>query len=141
MHGDPPARIRAKIADMSERRDLNRLGPMTFGVAAYAVDRDTEKEAQRELARITNVSQTAAGNANYHQWLAGTKLEQQVSLEATQFPITRIYVSGLVGTPATGSRSYRRVRSRRRRSVIAAVQSSAGRDGTVRREHNPNEKT
>ena len=34
---------------------------MTFGVAAYSIVRDTEKEAQRELARITDVKQSAAG--------------------------------------------------------------------------------
>ncbi len=54
MHGDPPDRIRSKIADMSERREKKGLGPMSFGVAAYSVVRDTEKEAQRELARITD---------------------------------------------------------------------------------------
>ncbi len=49
---------------------------MSFGVAAYSVVRDTEKEAQRELARITDVKQSAAGYDNYQQWLAGTKLDQ-----------------------------------------------------------------
>ena len=81
MHGDPPDRIRSKIADMSERREKKGLGPMSFGVAAYSVVRDTEKEAQRELARITDVKQSAAGYDNYQQWLAGTKLDQHVSLE------------------------------------------------------------
>jgi FMNH2-dependent dimethyl sulfone monooxygenase len=33
MHGDPPDRIRSKIADMSERREKKGLGPMSFGVA------------------------------------------------------------------------------------------------------------
>src|SRR5438552_17638076 len=55
MHGDPPDRIRSKIADMSERRAKKGLGPMSFGVAAYSVVRDTEQEAQRDLARITDV--------------------------------------------------------------------------------------
>jgi dimethylsulfone monooxygenase len=65
MHGDPPDRIRSKIADMSERREKKGLGPMSFGVAAYSVVRDTEEEAQRELARITDVKQSAAGYDNY----------------------------------------------------------------------------
>src|SRR3989449_7111771 len=43
--------------------------------------RDTEKEARAELARITDVKQSAAGYRNYQQWLAGTQLEQSVSLE------------------------------------------------------------
>jgi FMNH2-dependent dimethyl sulfone monooxygenase len=98
MHGDHPARVREKIADLSERRERLHRPPMTFGVAAYAIVRETEAEAQRELARITNVKQTAAGNANYHQWLAGTKLEQQVSLEDYSVS-NRGLRSGLVGTP------------------------------------------
>ena len=98
MHGDHPARVREKIADLSERRERLHRPPMTFGVAAYAIVRPTEAESQRELARITNVKQTAAGNANYHQWLAGTKLEQQVSLEDYSVS-NRGLRSGLVGTP------------------------------------------
>src|SRR5829696_2569295 len=33
MHGDPPERIAAKIADMRARREKLGLGPMTYGVA------------------------------------------------------------------------------------------------------------
>ncbi len=53
MHGDPPERIAAKIADMSARRERFGLPPMQFGVAGYAIVRDSEAEAQKELARIT----------------------------------------------------------------------------------------
>ncbi|HXQ73803.1 MAG TPA: LLM class flavin-dependent oxidoreductase, partial [Pyrinomonadaceae bacterium] len=77
-----------------------RLGlpPMKFGVAAYAIVRDTETEAKRELERVTNVQQFAAGYENYQQWLAGTRLEQQVSLEDYSVS-NRGLRSGLVGTP------------------------------------------
>jgi FMNH2-dependent dimethyl sulfone monooxygenase len=98
MHGDPPARIREKIADMSERRARHGLPPMIFGVAGYTIVRDTEAEAQAELTRITDIRQTAAGYENYQQWLAGTKLEQQVSLEDYSVS-NRGLRSGLVGTP------------------------------------------
>ena len=65
MHGDEPARVREKIADMPARREcLNH----------------------------------AAGYQNYRQWLAGTKLEQQVSLEDYSVS-NRGLRSGLVGTP------------------------------------------
>src|SRR5215510_14869847 len=57
MHGDDPARVREKITDMSARRERLNLSPMKFGVAAYAVVRPTETEAQEEVARITNVSE------------------------------------------------------------------------------------
>jgi dimethylsulfone monooxygenase len=71
---------------------------MSFGVAAYSIVRDTEKEAQKELARITDVKQSAAGYHNYQQWLAGTKLDQHVSLEDYSVS-NRGLRSGLVGTP------------------------------------------
>ena len=99
MHGDDPARVREKIADMSLRRERWNLPPMKFGVAAYTIVRSTESQAQQELARITNVKQSAAGYQNYQQWLAGTKLEQQVSLGDYSVS-NRGLRSGLVGTPA-----------------------------------------
>ena len=93
-----PARVREKIEDMSSRRARLGLPPMQFGVAAYAIVRDTESEAKRELERITNVKQFAAGYENYQQWLSGTRLEQQVSLEDYSVS-NRGLRSGLVGTP------------------------------------------
>jgi FMNH2-dependent dimethyl sulfone monooxygenase len=99
MHGDPPERVAAKIADMSERRARFNLPPMQFGVAGYAAVRETEAEVQNELARITDVKQNAAGYANYQQWLAGTQLEQRMSIE--EYSVSnRGLRSGLVGTPA-----------------------------------------
>ncbi len=99
MHGDPPARVAEKIADMSARRERMQLPPMQFGVAGYTIVRETEQAARQELARITDVRQSAAGYGNYQQWLAGTKLEQQVSLEDYSVS-NRGLRSGLVGTPA-----------------------------------------
>jgi FMNH2-dependent dimethyl sulfone monooxygenase len=97
MHGDPPERIREKIADLRARRERRNLPPLKFGLAGYAIVRETEGEAQEELSRITDVQQSAAGYANYQQWLAGTQLEQRVSLE--DYSVTnRGLRSGLVGT-------------------------------------------
>jgi dimethylsulfone monooxygenase len=98
MHGDPPERVAEKVADLRERRAKHNLASMKFGVAGYAVVRETEKEAQDEVRRITDVQQSAAGYANYQQWLAGTKLEQRVSLEDYSVS-NRGLRSGLVGTP------------------------------------------
>jgi FMNH2-dependent dimethyl sulfone monooxygenase len=98
MHGDPPARVREKIEEMSARRERLGLGPMKFGVAAYSIVRETEEEARRELERITDVHASAAGYDNYRQWLAGTQLEQKVSLEDYSVS-NRGLRSGLVGTP------------------------------------------
>ncbi len=97
MHGDPPDIIGQRIADMSERRERKGLPRMTFGIAAYSIVRESEREAKRELARITDVKQNARGYDNYQQWLAGTQLERQVSLE--DYSVTnRGLRSGLVGT-------------------------------------------
>jgi dimethylsulfone monooxygenase len=98
MHGDPPERVADKIKDLRERRAKHNLPPMKFGVAGYAIVRETEREAQEELKRITDVQQSAAGNANYQQWLAGTQLEQRVSIEDYSVS-NRGLRSGLVGTP------------------------------------------
>ena len=67
---------------------------------ALAVDPElaSEQEALAEKARITDVQQSAAGYSNYQQWLAGTKLEQHVSLEDYSVS-NRGLRSGLVGTP------------------------------------------
>jgi FMNH2-dependent dimethyl sulfone monooxygenase len=97
MHGDSPERVGEKIKDLSERRAKHKLPPMKFGVAGYAIVRETEKEAQDEVKRITDVHQSAAGYANYNQWLAGTQLEQKVSLEDYSVS-NRGLRSGLVGT-------------------------------------------
>jgi FMNH2-dependent dimethyl sulfone monooxygenase len=98
MHGDPPERVGEKIADLRERRARHNLPPLKFGVAGYAVVRETEREAQDELQRITDVQQSAAGYRNYQEWLAGTQLEQRISLEDYSVS-NRGLRSGLVGTP------------------------------------------
>ena len=98
MHGDPPDRIAAKVADMRERREALALPPMSYGVAGYVVCRATEGAVQREIARITDVRQSAAGYANYEQWIANTQLEQRVSLEDYSVS-NRGLKAGLVGTP------------------------------------------
>jgi dimethylsulfone monooxygenase len=94
MHGDPPDRIAAKAADMRARREA----PLVCGAAGYVVCRATEGAVKREIARITDVRQSAAGYANYEQWLANTQLEQRVSLEDYSVS-NRGLKAGLVGTP------------------------------------------
>jgi len=98
MHGDPPERIAEKIADMRIRRERLGLPPMQYGIAAYSIVRDSEAEVAAEVARITDVKQSASGYKNYQQWLAGTQLERQVSLEDYSVS-NRGLRSGLTGTP------------------------------------------
>ena len=97
MHGDPPERIAEKIADMRRRREATGLPPLIFGVAGYAIVRETEREAQSEIERITNVQAGSPGYENYRDWLANTQLEQQVSLQ--EYSVSnRGLRSGLAGT-------------------------------------------
>lgn len=98
MHGDPPERIAAKVADMRQRRERAGGTPLQFGVAGYVVCRDTVEAARHEVGRITDVQQSAAGYANYQEWLANTQLEQRVSLEDYSVS-NRGLKAGLVGTP------------------------------------------
>src|SRR5881296_3219065 len=98
MHGDPPERVAAKITDMQALREANGLERLVYGVAGYVVCRATEAAAKREIERITDVRQNAAGYANYEQWLANTQLEQRVSLEDYSVS-NRGLKAGLTGTP------------------------------------------
>lgn len=99
MHGDEPATIGKRIRDLKERREKKGLPPMQYGVAAYSIIRNDDAEVKKELARITDVRPGSAGYNNYQQWLAGTQLEQKVSLEDYSVS-NRGLRSGLVGTPA-----------------------------------------
>ncbi|CAN5606311.1 LLM class flavin-dependent oxidoreductase [soil metagenome] len=104
MHGDPPERIAPKVADMRRRREQAAeeigvdLPPLRFGVAGYAIVRDSDADARREVERITNVAAGSPGYGNYRDWIANTKLEQQVSLEDYSVS-NRGLRAGLVGTP------------------------------------------
>jgi len=98
MHGDNPQTIGRRITDMKERREKKGLPPLQFGVAAYSIIRNSAAEVKKELEHITNVKEGSPGYSNYQQWLAGTQLEQQVSLEDYSVS-NRGLRSGLTGTP------------------------------------------
>ncbi|OHT19271.1 LLM class flavin-dependent oxidoreductase [Edaphosphingomonas haloaromaticamans] len=98
MHGDPVSTIAPKIADMRARRAKIGGTPMKFGMAAYAIVRDSEAEALRELERITNMGNLPAGYANFDQWLSGTQLERDLKLR--EYAVSnRGLRPNLVGTP------------------------------------------
>jgi len=98
MHGDPVEAIAPKIADMAARREAAGGSPMQYGMAAYAIVRDSEAEAKRELERITTVSELPAGYANFDQWLSGTQLERELKIQ--EYSVSnRGLRPNLVGTP------------------------------------------
>lgn len=107
MHGDPPERVAPKVADMRRRREALGLPPMSFGMAAYVIVRASEAEAERERARITDVSEGSPGYANYRDFLQNTQLDQRVSREDYSVS-NRGLRAGLVGTPAQVAEQIRR---------------------------------
>lgn len=97
-HGDPPEVLAPKFAAMAERRAATGQDPLKFGVAGFAVVRDTDEAARAEVARITDVNQSARGFANYQDWIENTQLERRMSLEDYSVS-NRGLRTGLVGTP------------------------------------------
>jgi FMNH2-dependent dimethyl sulfone monooxygenase len=81
MHGDEVEVVAAKIADMRARRAAAGGAPMIFGMAAYAIVRESEAAARAEVARITRLDPDAPGFANFDQWLSGTQLERELKLQ------------------------------------------------------------
>lgn len=79
-HGGTVDELAAKIADMRRRRDEAGLEPFEhFGMAAFAIVRDTEAEAQAELERITTVREGAAYES-YRDFTSKSQLDVEVSL-------------------------------------------------------------
>ena len=97
MHGDAPDVIAARIADMSSRRVRAGGAPMVFGMAAYAIVRETHDAALAEAARITTLDPAAPGFANFSQWIGGTELERALKIE--EYSVSnRGLRPGLIGT-------------------------------------------
>lgn len=98
MHGDEPSVVQEKIADMRARRERAGKPPMRYGMAAYAIVRDSAAEAQREVERITTLNPDAQGFANFDQWLSGTQLERE--LKRHEYSVSnRGLRPKLIGTP------------------------------------------
>ncbi len=98
MHGDPPEVIAAKVADLNARRAAAGRPPLTFGVSGYVICRDTEARAQAELDRVLDVNSSREAYASYQDFVAGSELESQVSIE--EYSVSnRGLRAGLIGTP------------------------------------------
>ena len=98
MHGDAVEDIAPKIVDMAARRDSFGGSPMHYGMAAYAIVRDSEAEAKRELERILEVRDHPPGYDNFDQWLSGTQLERELKIR--EYSVSnRGLRPNLIGTP------------------------------------------
>lgn len=96
MHGDDLETVRGKIAEMRARAAAHDK-TMTYGMAAYVICRDTEEEAQAELARITDVRETA-GYAGFKDFTTMSQLERELTLRDYSVS-NRGLRPNLVGTP------------------------------------------
>lgn len=97
-HGDPPDVLEPRLRDMDRRRELAGGEPLSYGVAAYVVVRDTEAEARAEVGRITDVQASARGYRNYQDFVRHSRLERTVSIQDYSVS-NRGLRTGLVGTP------------------------------------------
>src|SRR5215472_13755447 len=98
MHGDAPDVIAAKVAELSGLRTAAGRPPLEFGVSGYVICRDSETEVKAELDRILNVRSSPEAYASYKDFIEGSQLESQVSLE--EYSVSnRGLRSGLIGTP------------------------------------------
>jgi FMNH2-dependent dimethyl sulfone monooxygenase len=98
MHGDPPEVIAGKIDDLNKRRAALGLPAMRFGVSGYVICRDTEADAQSELDRILDVRSSPEAYASYRDFIEGSHLESEVSLQ--EYSVSnRGLRANLIGTP------------------------------------------
>jgi FMNH2-dependent dimethyl sulfone monooxygenase len=98
MHGDAPEVIAAKVADLSALRERAGRPALQFGVSGYVICRDSDAEVKAELDRILNVRSSPEAYASYQDFIEGSQLESQVSLE--EYSVSnRGLRSGLIGTP------------------------------------------
>jgi FMNH2-dependent dimethyl sulfone monooxygenase len=98
MHGGTVEEIAKKIAEMQALKAEAGKEPFSrFGMAAYIICRDTEEEAQAELARITDVKATS-GYAGYDDFKNKSQLEIELALQDYSVS-NRGLRPNLVGTP------------------------------------------
>lgn len=98
MHGDPPEVIAAKIADMEARRSALGRPRFHYGLSGFVICRDTDAQAQEELARVLDVHSSPEAYASYQDFVSGSQLESEVSLQ--EYSVSnRGLRSGLIGTP------------------------------------------
>lgn len=96
LHGEELELVRATIAGMRARAAAHGR-TLSYGMAAYAICRDSEAEAQAELARITRVRDTA-GYAGYKDFTTMSQLEREITLRDYSVS-NRGLRPNLIGTP------------------------------------------
>jgi len=98
MHGGTVDEVAEKITDMNNLRAEKNEPPMhEFAMSAYIIVRDTEREAEEELERITTVAPNAPGYASFKEFTENSTLDLEIS--AREYAVgTRGLRPHLVGT-------------------------------------------
>ena len=97
MHGDPVEKVQPKVSEMEQRRRDLGLGPMVYGIAAYAICRSSDAEVKREIERICNVKD-AGGYFGFQDFTTHSQLERELTLRDYSVS-NRGLRTGLTGTP------------------------------------------
>lgn len=98
MHGGTVEEVESKIADMKARRERLGKAPFgAFGMAVYIIVRESEKEAQDELKRITTIKNYEDYANSYKDFTGNSQLDVEVS--KLEYSVSnRGLRSNLVGT-------------------------------------------
>lgn len=99
MHGGSVDEIESKIKDMRTRRQkAGKSDFLGYGMAVYMIVRDTEKEAQDELKRITTIKDFKAYENSYKDFTHNSNLNVEISKE--EYSVSnRGLRPRLIGTP------------------------------------------
>ncbi|MFC3418898.1 LLM class flavin-dependent oxidoreductase [Salinicoccus hispanicus] len=98
LHGHTVEEAKAKIDGMkAARAEAGKPPFQSFGMAAYVICRDTEAEAEAELARITDVKDSD-GYSGFKDFTSKSQLEQEIELKDYSVS-NRGLRPNLVGTP------------------------------------------
>ena len=131
MHGDPVEVVAEKIADMrARRREALELAPMTFGMAAYAIVRDSEAEARARWNGSPTWTSPAPASPISTSGSAARELERELQIQEYSVSNRGLRPS-LIGTPEQIEEEIEAMRPWGSISS-AADEPAARRDGAVR---------
>ena len=109
MHGDPVEAIGRRSPTWRSAAPRPARPPMHYGMAAFAIVRDSEAEAQAGAGTHHPVPpKPPKGFDNFDQWLSGTQLERELKLQ--EYSVSnRGLRPNFVGTPEQVQRADRRL--------------------------------
>ncbi len=100
MHGDSAENVAANVTAMNARRQQLGKGdkPLSYGMAAYMIVRDSQAEAEAEVARITHIQEGTPAYHSYKDFMENSHLRTKIDLRDYSVS-NRGLRPNLVGTP------------------------------------------